>query len=128
LIQDRGEAELHTGGILLYVEDLKRGINKDIVPKDIFEMGSKGKTKEAVELLKDVRSHALKQPGYISGETLINHYDPCNITVVSTWQTIDDWIRWQESDERSAKEDQLEDLQEGPANFEIYDLGLVSGK
>ena len=88
----------------------------------------KGKTKEAVELLKDVRSHALKQPGYISGETLINHYDPCNITVVSTWQTIDDWIRWQESDERSAKEDQLEDLQEGPANFEIYDLGLASGK
>jgi len=88
----------------------------------------KGKTKEAVELLKDVRSHALKQPGYISGETLINHYDPCNITVVSTWQTIGDWIRWQESDERSAKKDQLEGLQEGPANFEIYDLGLASGK
>lgn len=85
------------------------------------------KTHEAVELLKDVRSRALKQPGYISGETLINHYDPCKITVVSTWQTIDDWIRWQESDERSAKEDQLEDLQEAPADFEIYDLGLVSG-
>lgn len=85
-----------------------------------------GKTQEAVELLKDVRSRALKQPGYISGETLINHYDPCKITVVSTWQTIDDWIRWEESDERSAKEDQLEDLQEGPADFEIYDLGLVS--
>ncbi|MDH3797735.1 MAG: antibiotic biosynthesis monooxygenase [Desulfobacterales bacterium] len=86
----------------------------------------KGKTQEAVELLKDVRSQALKQPGYISGETLINHYDPCNITVVSTWQTIDDWIRWQESDERSAKENQLEGLQERPADFEIYDLGLVS--
>jgi len=86
----------------------------------------KGKTQEAIELLKDVRSHALKQPGYISGETLINHYDPCNITVVSTWQTIDDWIRWEESDERSAKENQLEGLQEGPADFEIYDLGLVS--
>jgi pentatricopeptide repeat protein len=87
----------------------------------------KGKTQEAVELLKDIRSQALKQPGYISGETLINHYDPCNITVVSTWQTIDDWIRWEESDERSAKENQLEGLQEGPADFEIYDLGLVSG-
>jgi pentatricopeptide repeat protein len=86
----------------------------------------KGKTQEAVELLKDIRSHALKQPGYISGETLINHYDPCNITVVSTWQTIDDWIRWEESDERSAKENQLEGLQEGPTDFEIYDLGLVS--
>ena len=86
----------------------------------------KGKTREAVELLKEVRSHALKHPGYISGETLINHYDSCNITVVSTWQTIDDWIRWQESDERSAKEDQLEGLQEGPTNFEIYDLGMIS--
>jgi heme-degrading monooxygenase HmoA len=87
----------------------------------------KGKTQEAVELLKNVRSQALKQPGYISGETLINHYDPCKITVVSTWQTIDDWIRWEESDERSAKENQLEGLQEGPTDFEIYDLGLASG-
>ena len=86
----------------------------------------KGKTQEAVELLKEVRSCALKQPGYISGETLINHYDPCNITVVSTWQTIDDWIRWEESDERSAKENQLEALQERPADFEIYDLGPAS--
>ena len=87
----------------------------------------KGKTQATVELLKEVRSQALKQPGYISGETLINHYDPCKITVVSTWQTIDDWIRWEESDERSAKENQLEGLQEGPTDFEIYDLGLVSG-
>ena len=41
LVQDRGGAEFQTGGILLYVEDLKRGINKDIGLKDIFEMGSK---------------------------------------------------------------------------------------
>jgi 3-oxoacyl-[acyl-carrier-protein] synthase-3 len=40
LVQDRGGAELQTGGILLYVEDLKLGTNKDIGPKDIFEMGS----------------------------------------------------------------------------------------
>ena len=88
----------------------------------------KGKTEDTLALLNEVRSQALKQPGYISGETLVNHYDPSNITVVSTWQTIEDWIRWQESDERAAKEDQLESLQEGPANFEIYDLGLVSRK
>ena len=86
----------------------------------------KGKTEDTLALLNEVRSKALKQPGYISGETLVNHYDPSNITIVSTWQTIDDWIRWQESDERAVQEDQLESLQEGPANFEIYDLGLAN--
>jgi len=40
LVQDRGGAEFKTGGILLYVEDFKRGTNKDIGPKDIFEMAS----------------------------------------------------------------------------------------
>jgi hypothetical protein len=40
LVQDRGGAEFQTAGILLYVEDLKRGTNKDIGPKDIFEIAS----------------------------------------------------------------------------------------
>jgi hypothetical protein len=40
MVQDRGGAEFITAGILLYVEDLKRGTNKDIGPKDIFEMSS----------------------------------------------------------------------------------------
>jgi hypothetical protein len=40
LVQDRGGAEFKTGGILLYVEDFKRGTNKEVGPKDIFEMGS----------------------------------------------------------------------------------------
>jgi hypothetical protein len=40
LVQDRGGAEFKTGGILLYVEDFKGGTNKDIGPKDIFELGS----------------------------------------------------------------------------------------
>jgi len=40
LVQDRGGAKFQTAGILLYVEDFKRGTNKDIEPKDIFEIGS----------------------------------------------------------------------------------------
>ena len=86
----------------------------------------KDRIEDTVALLNEIRSQALKQPGYLSGETLVNHYDPRNITVISTWQTIEDWIRWQESDERAVQEDQLESLQEGPANFEIYDLGLAN--
>jgi hypothetical protein len=40
LVQDRGGAAFQTGGILEYSEDLKCGINKDIGPKDIFELVS----------------------------------------------------------------------------------------
>ena len=41
LVQDRGGAEFQTAGNLLVVEVLKRGTNKDIGPKDIFEMASR---------------------------------------------------------------------------------------
>jgi hypothetical protein len=56
LVQDCGGAELYTGGILLYVEDLKRGTNKDIGPKDIFEMGSSyiGLMRHSVEPIKPI--------------------------------------------------------------------------
>ncbi len=38
LVQDRGGFEFQTAGMRLYVEDLKFGSNKDIGPKDFFEM------------------------------------------------------------------------------------------
>jgi len=40
LVQDRGGAEFKTAGILKYFEDFKRGTNKDIGPKDSFEIAS----------------------------------------------------------------------------------------
>jgi heme-degrading monooxygenase HmoA len=82
-----------------------------------------GKTNEALELLNTLRSQAMNQPGYISGETLVNHFDARSITVISTWQTIEDWIEWQDSDERAATEARLDKILEEAAKFEIYDLG-----
>ena len=79
--------------------------------------------KQAFALLNNFRHDAIKQPGYISGETWINHYDPCQITVVSTWQTVEDWIQWEESDEREAHEANLTDTLKFPAQFEVYDVG-----
>ena len=40
MVQGRGGDEFQTAGILEYFEDLKRGTNKDIGPKDIFEIAS----------------------------------------------------------------------------------------
>jgi heme-degrading monooxygenase HmoA len=86
------------------------------------------KKEKAFTLINQFRQDAMNQPGYISGETLVNHYDPRIIVVISTWQTIEDWISWQESDQRQAYEDQLEAMLEAPTTFEIYDIGSVSEK
>jgi len=40
LVQVRGGAEFKTAGILKYFEDFKRGTNKEIGPKDFFEIAS----------------------------------------------------------------------------------------
>ena len=40
LVQDQGGVEFQPAGILKYVEDLKRGANTEIGPKDFFEIAS----------------------------------------------------------------------------------------
>jgi len=83
---------------------------------------------KAFELLSDFRREAMGRPGYISGETWVDHYDPCRIAVVSTWQTVEDWIHWEESDQRAANEAKLKGLLKTPVKFEIYDLGVFPTK
>jgi heme-degrading monooxygenase HmoA len=82
-----------------------------------------GHFEPAVAMLEEFRNMAKKEAGYISGETLINHYDPRSITVVSSWKTIEDWIRWQTSDKRASNEARIEPLLEVPTKYEIYDIG-----
>jgi hypothetical protein len=40
LVQGQGEAEVQPAGILQYSDELKRGPNAEIEPKDIFEVAS----------------------------------------------------------------------------------------
>jgi hypothetical protein len=40
LVQDQGGAEVQPAGILKYSEELKRGPNTEIGPKDFFEIAS----------------------------------------------------------------------------------------
>jgi heme-degrading monooxygenase HmoA len=82
-----------------------------------------GRVEKAVAMLEEFRSMARKEPGYIAGETLINHYDSRSITVVSTWRSIEEWVNWQNSDKRAANEAKLEALLEVPTKYEIYDAG-----
>lgn len=46
------------------------------------------------ELLREMRMLAVKQEGYISGETLSRIDLPGEILVISTWQSVEAWKRW----------------------------------
>jgi heme-degrading monooxygenase HmoA len=94
-------------------------IVKVIITRRIQE----GKNREVFALLNKFRSDALRQKGYISGETLINHDNPEEIVVISMWQGVENWLKWKENPERTANERQLERWLEGPTEYKSYVFG-----
>jgi quinol monooxygenase YgiN len=83
----------------------------------------KGKNKEILALLNEFRSGAMNRPGYVSGETLVNHDDPQRLLVIGTWQGMDYWMAWKENSVRKNFEKMLEIYQEEPAEYETWVLG-----
>lgn len=82
-----------------------------------------GNTPQIVALLNEIRSLAMHQPGYMSGETLVKSGFPNNMVVVSTWENIDAWQGWRDSPDRNKFEAMLEVYQERPTDYEEYLLG-----
>ena len=66
----------------------------------------------------------MRQPGYISSETMQSLDDPNQIVVVSMWHTIEDWEVWKNSETRKGNESEFKDYIVGQAEFEHYSLGL----
>ena len=86
-----------------------------------------GRVEEALQMINDFRKKAMDQPGYLSGETLVNHYDARCLVVVSTWRTVEDWIRWQDSDARDCNEALIEGLLDKPTAYEVFDIRSATG-
>lgn len=82
-----------------------------------------GKQKEIIALLRELRSGALHQGGYISGETLTSSEDPQVLMVIGTWQDMESWHRWKQNSTRQTLEQMLETYQIGSTEYEEYSLG-----
>lgn len=76
--------------------------------------------RELIPLLLQMRSHALKQPGYISGETLCDLENPGDCLVISQWETENDWNRWKNSKERAAIDKKIESLTGKTTQYKMY--------
>jgi len=88
------------------------------------------KEKETVlaPLIVRLRSLALIQPGYISGETLqcIDPVGEDEYLVRSTWESVETWKTWLTSDERTAIQRKIDDITGEATEYRIYEP-LVGG-
>ncbi len=80
--------------------------------------------KDASSLIIKARYGAIRQPGYISSETLSDLKNPGTVVVASLWQTEKDWNSWKSSPQREEFETEMRKLQEGETEFELYALGM----
>ena len=76
--------------------------------------------REIFELLKKMRAHATRRDGYISGETLINTDDPQEFIVISTWQSLEDWLAWRDEPKRKEIDAEIESYQLEPTSYKSY--------
>ena len=84
---------------------------------------AKENTPQILSLLNKIRSIAMHQPGYISGETLMQSEYPENLAVICSWQSMEEWRAWKDSEERKQYEEMLEIYQTRPTQYEEYLLG-----
>ena len=71
-------------------------------------------------LIIELRSHAMKQPGYISGETLKCIDRPGEYLVISTWESLADWEKWLNSQERKILEEKIESIAGSITEYAAY--------
>ena len=86
----------------------------------------KEKAAKLAPLIVKLRSQATMQPGYITGQTFRCLDCPGEYLVFSTWNSLDDWNRWQQSEERRSLQKKVEILLGEVTEYRIYEP-LVGG-
>jgi heme-degrading monooxygenase HmoA len=80
----------------------------------------RGKEEDFGKLLRELRSKAIPSACYISCETLRASDDHHNYIVITTWQTVDDWKKWERNAERKKIQAKIEKLMARPTKTKIY--------
>lgn len=79
-----------------------------------------GKEEQLLDLIKRLRSLAIVQPGYVSGETLRSVTRSDEYLVISTWQNMEDWQAWESNRERSDIQARIDALLGENTRYEAY--------
>ncbi len=74
-------------------------------------------------LLIKLRSLALEQPGYISGETWISRDNPEEALVISNWDSEEKWDAWLNHAEREKVQSEIDTLLGRRTRYQVYFAG-----
>jgi heme-degrading monooxygenase HmoA len=83
-----------------------------------------GCMKDVPRLLINARNGAMQCKGYIASETWQRTDAPNMITVVSMWQTVEDWTAWKNSEVRLQNESHFKEILATEPEYESYMLGM----
>lgn len=89
---------------------------KRTVPQD--------KSREMLNLFREMRSLATGQDGYISGETLKSTDRLDVFLVISTWASSGDWENWLKNKDRQKIQGKIDALLGGNTSYEMFQYGL----
>ena len=72
----------------------------------------------------EIRALAMRQPGYLSGETFFNLDRPEECIVISKWTTLEHWEEWKKDPRRLELVKKIEKQQGAATEYNIYDIAL----
>jgi len=82
---------------------------------------SADKAAQLKELVMQLRALSIKQPGYVSGESLKSVERPDEYLVISTWDNLDAWKAWVGSKGRDEIQNKIDMLLGQKTNYEVYE-------
>ena len=72
----------------------------------------------------ELRALAVRQPGYISGETFFNLDRPEECVVIGRWTALEHWQQWKRDARRIELNDIIETHLGCKAEYSVYGIGL----
>jgi heme-degrading monooxygenase HmoA len=82
---------------------------------------SADKAAKLKDLVMQLRAISVKQPGYVTGESLKSVENPDQYLVISTWDSMNAWKAWLGSQERSVIQNQIDALLGAKTEYEVYE-------
>ena len=77
--------------------------------------------RKLIPLIIKLRSKAMAQPGFLTGQTFTCMDYEGEYMVISSWNTIEDWNRWMHDEERQAIQRKVDELLGEKTKYRYYE-------